>query len=103
MTGHIRCDHGYSHHAGPHACDPYNHDGLCLSRDAFSYASKLLGIQSFPPRETRMDHTHVFQRDNGVAGCPACEDIDVWHMTTQYFEKANLARMQEEYERRLRE
>lgn len=31
------------------------------------------------------EHNHIFQSVNGVAGCPACDSIDEYHMTALYF------------------
>lgn len=29
QMGTIRCEHGFHHHPGPHACDWVNHDDQC--------------------------------------------------------------------------
>lgn len=35
--------------------------------------------------KTRLQHNHVLQSENGVPDCPACESIDPYHMTEDYF------------------
>lgn len=39
-------------------------------------------------RTERMPHNHINQVENGVAGCPACEAIEPYHMTDTYTFKA---------------
>lgn len=91
----IRCGHGYGHHDGPHACDPYNHDDQCPARIGIfnpaapiPYSGRGNQFQIDHLRTERLEHTHIFQKVNGVAGCPACESIDVWHMSDAYFSGA---------------
>lgn len=84
----MRCKHGYGHHEGMHACDPYNHGDMC---PVTSFASQLLGVPFLGVREERLEHDHIGQKDNGVAGCPACESIDPYRMTMGYAREAEFA------------
>jgi hypothetical protein len=42
-------------------------------------------------REERLEHDHIFQKDNGVPGCIACETINPERMTINYVRKAKYA------------
>jgi hypothetical protein len=35
-----------------------------------------------------LSHNHIFQSLDGIAGCPACESIDAYHMTMIYLKVA---------------
>lgn len=32
-----------------------------------------------------LKHNHIFQSENGVEGCPACDSIDPYHHTEHHY------------------
>lgn len=59
-----------------------------MTRDLGMHERKPFDMTWEGPRMERMEHVHLFQRDRGVPGCPACESIDPHHMTMGYVEQA---------------
>ena len=35
----------------------------------------------------RLPHNHIFQDENGIEGCMACDSIDPYHLTEKYSQK----------------
>lgn len=75
-----RCEHGYDHHNGPHACDKDQHLNQCPYRFPEGYQA------NSRVRTERMDHNHIFQAEtvNGNWDCPACRTIDPLRMRWEY-------------------
>lgn len=75
-----RCEHGFDHHSGPHACDRDEHLNQCpyWLPEGYKPSSNV--------RTETLEHNHIFQAKtiNGYWDCPACQTIDPLKMRWEY-------------------